>query len=191
MSEASASKARKVQNLGRDLGRTTLGDLLERAIPYEHWRAPVDRRLRVLTWVAGGVLVLNLALLTSLPVLVELSRGEFFMVLGDVLEGLFTWLQERAPLLMVLNMLGLGLYGVLLWRTRALETGTLLWQRVAFGEVIGGAVGAIPLTVSLGIGVVNVALWIVAIVIGVILGLLGTIAIFGLMFLLLGAFLQG
>lgn len=157
----------------KELPRATLSQLVARAVPYEHWRAPFDQKLQRLTWLAGAALVGHLLFLWSLPGLLEWSYSGFFIVLGGVLRGLLSWVAAYAPLLVALNVIALVIYGALVWRTRGLQAGTLRWQQVAFGEVVAGAAGAFPLAASFVIFLLNLLLLIVAICL--FLGLLGAL----------------
>lgn len=181
MSKGSVAVNRQREGQRREIPRATLSDLLERAAPYERWRAPLDPRLQQLTWLSGAALVAHLLFLGFLPQLLEWTRSGFFLVLGGVLQGIFLWIADHALLLGVLNVVALSVYLALLWRTRGLRTGTLAWQRVAFGEVAAGAAGALPLAVSLGVAALNVGLWIVVIAIGLVIGILSAAAAIALM----------
>lgn len=171
---------------GKELPRATLADLIERAVPYERWRAPLDQRLQLLTWLSGASLLTHLLFVSLLPQLLAWSRSGYFLVLGETLYGLLSWISAHTPLLLGLNLAALVIYLALLWRTQSLQVGTLVWQRVAFGEVAAGAVGTFPLAVNLAIALVNLVLWIVIIIVAIIVGTLLTIAAFWI----LGAFLS-
>jgi hypothetical protein len=147
-----------------ELPRATLSELLERAVPYEQWRAPMDPQLQLLTWLAGAALLVHLLFLVELvPGWLEWSRSDFFLAFQGTFQGFLSWVADHSRWLAPLNLAALVLYLALLWRTRNLQTGTLTWQHVAFGEVAVGAAGAFPLTVSLAIILFNLILWILAI----------------------------
>jgi len=147
----------------KELPRATLSQLLERAVPYERWRAPLDRKLQMLTLLAGAALLAQLLFLWNLPGLLEWSRSGFFLVGGGILRGLLSWLAAHATVILLLILASLGLYLVLVWRTRMLQAGGLTWHRVAFAEVAAGAASAFPIAVSLAIILVNLVLWVLAI----------------------------
>jgi len=172
---------------GKELQRATLADLIERAVPYERWRAPLDQRLQLLSWLSGASLLTHLLFVSLLPQLLAWSRSGYFLILGEALYGLLSWISAHMPLLLGLNMAALAIYFALLWRTQSLQTGTLVWQRVAFGEVVAGAVGTFPLAVNLAIALVNLALWIVIIIVAIVVGTLITIAAFWILGAFLGA----
>lgn len=169
------------------LQRATLAQLLERAVPYEWWRAPFDPKLRILTWFAGAALLAHLLFLLTLPWLLEASDSDFFLIFRGTLHGLLFWVADRVPLLLGLNLLALLSYLWLVWRTRGLRASRLEWHWAAFGEVVAGAAGAFPLAASLAIILVNLILWIVIICLGVLFGLL-TLWLLGAFF---GALLEG
>lgn len=162
------------------LQRATLSQLLERAVPYEHWRAPFDPQLRSLTWLAGAALLAHLLFLLALPSPSTAVSSGFFLVLRGALSGLLLWISAHAPLLLVLNLVALLAYFWLVWRTRGLQAGRLEWHWAALGEVAAGAAGAFPLAVSLAIILINLILWIFIITAAVWLAIL-----------ILGAILEG
>lgn len=159
----------------KELPKATLSQLVERAVPYEHWRAPFDQKLQLLTWLAGAALIMHLLFLWSLPGLLGWSRSGFFLVFGEVLHGLLFWIAAHAPLLVVLNLIALVIYLVLMERTGGLKAGTLKWQRVAFGEVAAGAAGAFPMAASLAIILLNLLIWIlwICILLSILVSILG------------------
>lgn len=159
------------------LPRATLPELLERAVPYERWRAPLDSRLQILTWMAGAALLAHLLFLTFVPSGIEWSRSGFFLLLREPLHGMLAWMATHWTILILLNVLAIGIYVWLLWRTRGLQTGGLIWHRTAFGEVAAGVTGAFPLVATLLILILNFILWCVIIaaalwLFGVVLGAL-------------------
>lgn len=160
----------------KELPRATLSQLLERAVPYERWRAPLDRRLQMLTLLALAALAADaLFVIVLAPALLSWSHSGFFLVAGGILHGLTSWVVAYAPLLLLLNLGALALFCMLLRRTRGLQTGTLTWQRAALAEVAAGAAGALPMAVSLAIILLNLILWVLAIclflwLIGLLLG---------------------
>lgn len=147
----------------KELPRATLSQLLERAVPYERWRAPLDRRLQMLTLLAGAALLTQLLFLWLVPGLLRWSRSGFFLVLGGTLHSLLSWLAAHAAVMLLLTLAALGLYLMLVWRTRMLQAGGLTWHRVAFAEVAAGAASAFPVAVSLAIILLNLILWVLAI----------------------------
>jgi len=153
------------------LQRATLPQLLERAVPYEEWRAPFDPKLRVLTWLAGAALLAHLLFLAGLPWFLRASHSDFFLVFGGTLHGLLLWIADHIPMLLALNIVALLVYLWLAWRTQGMRAGRLDWHRLAFGEVVAGAAGAFPLAVSLFFILLNLVLWILIIFFGICLGL--------------------
>ena len=150
--------------LGRSrLQRATLPQLLERAVPYERWRAPFDPRLQRLAWLAGAALLAHLLFLILLPSPPLTGSSGFFLVLHGALRGLLLWISAHAPLLLALNLVSLLAYLWLVWRTRGLRAGRLEWHWAALGEVAAGAAGAFPLAASLAIILINLIIWILII----------------------------
>jgi hypothetical protein len=146
------------------LKRATLSELLEQAIPYEQWRAPLDPRLQALTWLAGAALFVHLLFLFSLPWWLEMSRSGFFLVGGGILRGVFSWISVHTPWLLILNLMALAAFLWLVWHTRGLQVGRLTAHRLAFAEAAAGAASAFPLAVSLAMILLNLILWILVVV---------------------------
>ena len=152
--------APRVQTPIEEIPRVALADLLERAVPYERWRAPFDARLRLLTWLAGAALLAHFLFLLVLPGMLQWGHSAFFVWFGGTFRGLLAWMREHMTLLALINLTALGVYLALLWHTRNLHMGTLTWQRVAFGELAAGAVGTLPLVVTAAIIFINILWWI-------------------------------
>ena len=154
-----------------ELPRATLSQLLERAVPYERWRAPLDPRLQRLTALSGIALLFHLIfLMVFLPGLLAWSHSNFFLAFGGLLGGLLSWMAAHAFLLALLNLVALSIFLALVWRTQRLKAGNLRWQRTAFAEIATGALGTFPLVVSLAIILFNFILW--CLIIGCILALI-------------------
>ena len=148
------------------LQRATLPQFLARAVPYEQWRAPLDPKLRTLTWLAGTALLAHLLFLMVLPWLLRATSSGFFLVFGGTLRALLSWIAGHTLILLALNIVALVAYLWLAWRTHGLKAGKLNWHHLAFGEVAAGAAGAFPLMVSLTLTLLNLILWILIISIG-------------------------
>jgi hypothetical protein len=159
--------------------RFTLDDVIQRSTRYEKWKAELDPRLQQgLVW-SGYAIFSAIGFLLLLPVLLPWTRSDLFLVLGPELQGVFLFLLNLMPLLLTVNLIGVIAYIALLWITEGLEKPPVaVWHYTAFAEVALGAVNAFVLALAGAIVVLNLFLWIVAIVIGLLvlfaaLGILG------------------
>jgi len=150
----------------RPLPRVTLPQLLKRAVPYERWRAPFAPRLQVLSWLAGGILLLHLLFIFGASSVMGAGDSPFFIFLGDFFSGIGCWVENHAPLLLGLNLAALLVCAWLVWRTRGLRSGKINWHYVAFGETAVSAVGAFPMFMVVFIVVFNLFLWVGAVILG-------------------------
>jgi hypothetical protein len=144
---------------------------LDRATPYERWRAPLEPSFRRVVILSGITIVTTLIVLLLLPKLVPLADSSFFLVLGPVFGGILDAMLDAWPVLLAVNLASIALYAALLFFTQGLKAGRAVWQWAAFGEAVIGAVNGFVLTLELAIVVINLLLWIVIITVAIALAL--------------------
>jgi hypothetical protein len=151
----------------------TLGELLARATPYEHWRTPLDANLARGFVLSAVALLLVAPLLWCLPALAGLTASWLLLPLGWLALPLHESLMQRWGLLLHLHSVGLILTAVVLVATRLLRAGRMLWHGIAFAQIILGATQAAILLLWVGIVLLCAALWAsIAITMLALLGLL-------------------
>ena len=111
--------------------RVTLDEFMERACPYEAWRAPMDARLRNGIWIAGAGALATPLFVFLLPVLAPLGATWLFFLFGPQFAGLLSLLETLRLYLLVAD--GVTLFGVLtvMGETEGLRHATPGWQRAA------------------------------------------------------------
>lgn len=149
--------------------RFTLDDVIQRATSYDDWKASLDPRLQQgLVW-SGYTIFTTIGFLLLLPAILPLTGSDLFLVLGPQLQEFCFFLLDLMPLLLTINLIAVVAYIALLWITEGLEKPPVTaWHYTAFAEVALGAVNAFVLALAAAIVVLNLFLWIVAIVLGVI-----------------------
>ncbi len=138
-----------------------LGALLDKAVPYEQWRAPLDPQFKRLVVLSGIGSVTALVGLLMLGPMLNFAHSEFFIVGQGMLVRLLFAMLEMQPWLIGANLVTLAVYGSLLAATHWLEAGPLAWQRVAMAEVVIGGLNLFVLTLEATLVVVNIVIWIV------------------------------
>ena len=160
------------------MANDALGALLDRAVPYEQWRAPLDLHFKRLVVWSGISTVTALVGLLMLGPMLNLAQSGFFILGQGVLVRLLWAMLEMQPWLIGANLVTLAVYGGLLAATHWLEAGPLTWQRVAMAEVVIGGLNFFVLSLEAALVVINVAIWIVIVVAAVAAAIL---ALFGML----------
>jgi len=141
----------------------TLDRFIQAATPYERWRAPLDQRLRVSVLLSGVSILTSLLLLLALPPQPDAADSWFFLVLGGLFRSLLSLLQSAWPILLAINLVSAALYALLLVFTSGLRAGRPIWHWIAFIQIIVGAADGCILALQLAIIVINIALWVLAV----------------------------
>ena len=143
--------------------RVTLGTFLEGARPWEHWRAPLDPKLREAAILGGISAVATPALLWLLPPIGGLGTTPFFFVFGAQFSGLFALIEFLRPLLVLVDVVTFVLFLAVGSATNEFTAGRREWHRVAFVVAVMGAVSPFVLTVLLGFALffflLNLVVW--------------------------------
>ena len=159
---------------------TTLTTFLPRATVYERWRAPLDRKLRVLALASAPVILICLAPL--FPVLTDHLRSQVASLpVGDPALSSVRLLQWLLCLVTALDLIGLALYVPMLVATDCLKEARPHWHWVAFAEAILGAFHGFFLALAVAAVVIVAAFWLLM------MALLAVAAVVGLFGLALGA----
>lgn len=161
------------------MNRVTLDELVERAKPYSTWNVPLDSQLRRITQVSIAAVGAGIPVgLFCVPALLGMVYAGWP---GSFLGGVAEWLLAglASPGGIVANGLALLVYGWLWFATHGLEAGQLIWHRVACGLAVLGAMNVVAITLPLALIVTNVVVvvavgaFIIAVALGVLLGMLG------------------
>ncbi len=107
-----------------------LGELLDRATPYERWGAPLDRRLRACVILSGAAIGIVLAALAAAGLLEP-----------AVLGGL-------ATALLVVDLVGLALFAGLALSTDWFRHACPVWHRLALAVCIVGALNGLVIALA-------------------------------------------
>lgn len=138
--------------------RLTLNELLERAMAYEHWRAPLDPTLRRAALASGGSIGLALLAVWFLPDLAGLADTPFMLVLGTFYGDMLDWLGRHRALLLGSIGVSACAYLLLLTLTGGFRAGQPGRHWATFGVVAIGALNGCVLAVMAAVVLVNLVL---------------------------------
>lgn len=146
----------------------TLETFLEKARPWEHWRAPLDPKLRDAEILGGISAIATPALLWLIPILGGFGATPFFFFFGAQFSGVFSLLEFLRPLLVIVDIVTFVLWLMVGAGTNDFTAGRRGWHRVAFVVAALGAVSPFVLTLVLGFALffflLNLVLWLLLLV---------------------------
>lgn len=142
---------------------------LSRATPFESWRVPLDPDLRRAVIWSGMSIGLTLFAIWMLPGLLRWSESDYFVLLRTPFQRILWVLYTVRTELILFNLASLALYVVLLIATNQLQAGRVLWHRVATVEATIGALNAFVLALESAIVLINLVVWIVALILAAII----------------------
>jgi hypothetical protein len=157
---------------------TSLRSFIERTTVYEDMPVPFDVRLRRATW-TGIVLTLVSLIVTRLLPAQEAVRGAFFLVLADQLRSYIGYI-VRSPWILGVDCVLLVAALVLFVQTRNLRLGKLLYHWLAFVQALAGGVNLLMLAIPLFLVMLNLMLWIIIVVLGIVGILIGVAMLVGI-----------
>lgn len=131
-----------------------LRSLLERATPYEAWRAPLDETLRRGVYMSAASTVLGLVVIMALPGL-HAAGVRSAMILQGPMVGLLRGVATFSPLLGAMNLFAMALHLVLLVVTRGWLEGRPLHHWAAGGMTVVGALNAFIVAMGLSLFLLN------------------------------------
>ena len=158
----------------------TLDELLEKAVVYEDQASlhPQLRRGVHLTAIAAGAAIP--ISLFCVPAIVAFAYLGLLAGLGGL--AALPLLLLASPLGIIVNILALGVYGWLWYKTDGLQQGALCWHRAALGLTVIGATDVLVIGLPLAWGVLSILLqivWVIVVTVAVVVGLLLVLAVLG------------
>jgi hypothetical protein len=143
----------------------TLDEILEKPKIYECF-APMDpqlqRSVQIASFAIGAVIPVGLFCAPALVAFAHiglLGGGLGLAALSVPLLALVS-----SPLFVAVNVLVLGLYGLVWYKTNGLQAGHLIWHRAGLGISAVGAVNVLAISVPIAIGVVSIVVTLAAII---------------------------